>query len=152
MMRTIGYGLGFVLVLMLGCDQQASIGERGDAAVTHGSDGGVTCDLPTCGNYVFPPSPRLARVVERSAGGSSRTMLDLRYNSMGESSLMKLCQCCSRFGTRTKEAGSRRSNLSEMVFGVPKGLSLGMGIAFSALRAFRPMIPSTTRKCAPLAF
>ncbi len=85
-MRMMKYGIGLAWVLLLGCDQQASIGERGDAAaMTHGSDGSVAgCNLPTCGNYVFPPSPRLVRVVERSADGSSKNLLDLRYNSAGE--------------------------------------------------------------------
>lgn len=84
-MRAIGYGIGCALVLLLGCDQQASIGDRADAAA--GADAGTTThdsNLPTCGNYVFPPSPRLVRVVERSADGSSKNLLDLRYNSNGE--------------------------------------------------------------------
>ncbi len=85
-MRMMKYGIGLAWVLLLGCDQQASIGERGDAAaMTHGSDGSVAgCNLPTCGNYVFPPSPRLVRVVSQTAGDDPWNVLELQYNAAGE--------------------------------------------------------------------
>ncbi len=81
-----GAALAMCLDLLAGCDQVTSIGDRADGG-REASDGGEAfeCDRPICGNYVFPPSPRLVRVERRRPMEESPVnRVDLQYNAAGE--------------------------------------------------------------------
>ncbi len=69
--------LGF---LAIGCDQQASIGERSDGGTRTDGSSSSGCVSPACAGYVFPPSPRLVRA--QRTGYVERT-IEIRYDEAG---------------------------------------------------------------------